>query len=227
MEKRRINAPMSAEEAQSLKAGDQVLLSGTVYTARDAAHKRIMELLDALGSVHAEDAVGSVNAEDAVGSVHAEDAAGVNTDSAGAATGFKPAARAENAQAALPFPLQDAVIYYVGPTPPPADGSRPIGSAGPTTSGRMDAYAPRLHSLGVRATIGKGRRNAAVLAALQEHKCVYLGATGGAGALLSLCISAAEPVAFAELGPEAVYRLTVKDFPLLVLADSHGTSLYD
>ena len=170
----RLNAPLSTEDAAMLRAGDMVLLSGTVYTARDAAHKKLAELLDA---------------------------------------GAEP-----------PFPLQGAVIYYVGPTPAPPD--RPIGSAGPTTSYRMDSFAPRLHSLGVRATIGKGKRGEAVRQALKDHGCVYLGATGGAGALLSVRISAAKPIAFEELGPEAIRQLTVTDLPLLVINDSVGGDLY-
>lgn len=169
-----LSAPLSAEEAQRLRAGDVIFLSGTIYTARDAAHKKLMEILDA---------------------------------------GAPP-----------PFPLQGAVIYYVGPTPPPPD--RPIGSAGPTTSYRMDSFAPRLHSLGVRASIGKGKRNEAVKQALKDHTGVYFGATGGAGALLSLCITAAKVIAFAELGPEAIRELTVKDLPLLVINDSVGGDLY-
>ena len=170
----RLNAPLSAEDAAMLRAGDMVLLSGTIYTARDAAHKKLDELLDA---------------------------------------GVDP-----------PFPLQGAVIYYVGPTPAPPD--RPIGSAGPTTSYRMDSFTPRLHSLGLRASIGKGKRGEAVKQALKDHSCVYLGATGGAGALLSVRINAARPIAFEELGPEAIRQLTVTDLPLLVINDSVGGDLY-
>ena len=170
----KLQTPLSEEEARSLKAGDVVLLSGVIYTARDAAHKRIIASLD---------------------------------------NGEEP-----------PFPLEGAVIYYVGPTPPPP--GRPIGSAGPTTSGRMDAYAPRLHGLGVRATVGKGKRDPAVRKALQEHGAVYFGATGGAGALLSQRIKKARVIAYEELGPEAVRALQVEDFPLLVINDAHGGELY-
>jgi len=169
-----LTAPLRDEDLRKLRAGDVVRLSGTVYTARDAAHKRLCEQLD--------------NNEEP------------------------------------PFPLQGAVIYYVGPSPAPE--GRPIGSAGPTTSYRMDTYAPRLHALGVKASIGKGKRSQAVRDALREHTGVYFGATGGAGALLSQCITAAEVIAYADLGPEAVRRLTVQDFPLLVVNDSHGNELY-
>ncbi|MEJ5243910.1 MAG: Fe-S-containing hydro-lyase [Desulfomicrobiaceae bacterium] len=170
----RLHTPLSENDARMLRAGDVVLLSGTIYTARDAAHRRLMELLDR--------------------------------------------------GAPLPFPVEGAVIYYVGPTPAPP--GRAIGSAGPTTSYRMDSYAPRLHALGVRATIGKGRRSAAVRDALTAYGAVYLGATGGAGALLSRAITAATVIAFEDLGPEAVRALTVQDFPTLVINDSVGGELY-
>lgn len=124
----------------------------------------------------------------------------------------------------LPFDLRGALIYYVGPSPAPP--GRPIGSAGPTTSYRMDTYAPRLHGLGLKGTIGKGKRSDAVKAALKEHKAVYLGATGGAGALLSQRITAAKVIAYDDLGPEAIRELTVRDFPLLVINDCHGGELY-
>ncbi|MDR3161931.1 MAG: Fe-S-containing hydro-lyase, partial [Spirochaetaceae bacterium] len=170
----RISLPLTKEKAASLAAGDQVYLSGTVYTARDAAHKRLIELLDA----------------------------------------GQP----------LPFPLEDAVIYYVGPTP--AAPGQIIGSAGPTTSYRMDAYAPRLLDLGVRGMIGKGKRSAEVVEAIQRAGAVYFGAIGGAGALLSECIKAAEIIAFPDLGTEAVRRLRVEDFPVVVVIDRHGNNLY-
>ncbi len=170
----RLNAPLQNDDVKKLQIGDVVSLSGIIYTARDAAHKRIVE---ALG-------------------------------------------RGEVA----PFPLVGAVIYYVGPAPAPS--GRVIGSAGPTTGGRMDAYAPLLHSLGVKATIGKGKRSDEVRKSLQEYTGVYFGATGGAGALLSQCIEKAEVIAYPELGTEAVHRLQVKDFPLLVVNDSHGGELY-
>jgi fumarate hydratase subunit beta len=174
MAEHHLSAPLSGEDTQKLRAGDVVFLSGTIYTARDAAHKRLSDLLDAGRE--------------------------------------------------LPFDLPGAVIYYVGPSPAPE--GRPIGAAGPTTSYRMDAFAPRLHRLGVKASIGKGRRNAEVLQALRDCGCVYFGATGGAGALLSMCVTHAEVIAFDDLGPEAVRRLTVKDLPLLVINDCLGGDLY-
>lgn len=170
----RLQAPLRDEDVIQLKVGDRVLLSGIIYTARDAAHKKIMQALEA------------------------------GTE--------------------LPFPLKGAVIYYVGPSPAPE--GRPIGSAGPTTSYRMDSYTPRLHSLGVKATIGKGKRNQEVKDALIRHNAVYFGATGGAGALLSQRIEAAKVIAFEDLGPEAVRELVVRDFPLLVVNDAFGAELY-
>lgn len=169
-----LTAPLHSAEAEKLRSGDIVFLSGIIYTARDAAHKRLDALLD---------------------------------------DGKE-----------LPFDPQGAVIYYAGPTPPPPD--RPIGSAGPTTSYRMDAYAPRLYRLGVKGTIGKGMRGPEVLTAIRETGGVYLGATGGAGALLSQCVQKAEVIAFEDLGPEAIRRLEVKNLPLLVINDCKGGELY-
>lgn len=169
-----LTTPLTDEAVAQLRSGDVVFLSGTIYTARDAAHRRLAESLD----------------------------------------------RGED----LPFDLRGAVIYYVGPSPAPP--GRPIGSAGPTTSYRMDSYAPRLHALGLKATIGKGRRNTEVRDALKQHTGVYLGGTGGAGALLSQCITAATVIAYDDLGPEAIRELTVKDFPLLVINDCVGGELY-
>lgn len=169
-----LRTPLTDDDAAKLRAGDVVRLTGTIYTARDAAHKRLCDLLD----------------------------------------------KGET----LPFDLKGAVIYYVGPSPAPP--GRPIGAAGPTTSYRMDTYAPRLHALGLKASVGKGKRSDAVKQALAEHKAVYFGATGGAGALLSKCITAARVIAFDELGPEAVRELSVVDFPLLVINDCHGGELY-
>lgn len=160
--------------APTLSAGDRVLLSGTVYTSRDAAHKRIAALLDA----------------------------------------GEP----------LPYSLADAVIYYAGATPAP-DGL-PIGACGPTTSGRMDPYAPRLYDLGVVATVGKGARSDAVVDAIARNGGVYLCAVGGAGALAAKCVTACETIAFEDLGCEAVKRLTVRDFPLIVAVDCHGGDLF-
>lgn len=169
-----LTVPCTAADLAALRAGDTVLLSGTVYTARDAAHKRMMEALDA----------------------------------------GQP----------LPFPLEGSAIYYVGPTP-----ERPgqvIGSAGPTTSGRMDAYSPRLLALGNRVMIGKGKRSAAVKDAVVQHGAVYLAALGGAGALMAQSVTALEVIAWPDLGCEAVRRLTVHRMPLTVVLDSHGGDLY-
>lgn len=169
-----LTTPLKDADIEKLKVGDVVKLTGTIYTARDAAHKRLMEALDKGDE--------------------------------------------------LPFRLEGSLIYYVGPSPAPP--GRPIGAAGPTTSYRMDTYAPRLHSLGLKGTIGKGKRSDEVKAALREHKAAYFGATGGAGALLSKCITAAKVIAYEDLGPEAIRELTVKDFPLLVINDCHGGELY-
>ncbi len=174
MQTHKLTTPLTDDAVRQLTAGDVVLLSGTVYTARDAAHKRIVQALD----------------------------------------------REEEP----PFALQGAVIYYVGPTPAPP--GRPIGSAGPTTSYRMDAFASRLYGLGVKATMGKGKRAPEVKEAMQEHTSVYLGATGGAGALLSQRIKEAKVIAYEDLGPEAVRQLTVEEFPALVVNDAFGGELY-
>lgn len=170
----KLTTPLTDEDMVQLKAGDVVKLTGTIYTARDAAHKRLCDLLD------------------------------------------------EGKE--LPFDLKGSVVYYVGPSPAPP--GRPIGAAGPTTSYRMDTYAPRLHDLGQKASIGKGKRSDEVKQALKDNKAVYFGATGGAGALLSMCIKEAKVIAFDELGPEAIRELTVEDFPLLVINDSFGGELY-
>ncbi len=162
------------EAAKFLRAGDRILLSGTVYTARDAAHKRIKALMD---------------------------------------KGLP-----------LPFALQDAVIYYCGATPAP-DGS-PIGSCGPTTSGRMDAYAPSLYDCGLCATIGKGKRGDQVICAIRRNGALYLCAVGGAGALAAKCVQSLEVIAFEDLGCEAIKRLTVADFPLIVAVDNVGENLF-
>ena len=170
----RLEAPLTRKDLEPLKAGDTVLISGTMYTGRDAAHRRLVETLD----------------------------------------------RGE----ALPFDPEGQIIYYVGPTPPPP--GRVIGAAGPTTSYRMDAYAPRLIECGLRAMVGKGRRNDEVKAAMAEHGVVYLAAIGGAGALLSRAIQEAEIIAYEDLGPEAVRRLVVRDFPAVVVNDLAGRDLY-
>ena len=169
-----IQIPISKEEKEQLRAGDYVYLSGTVYTARDAAHKRMQEMLDA----------------------------------------GQP----------LPFDIQDAVLYYMGPSP--AREGRPIGSAGPTTSSRMDVYTPQLLDMGMAAMIGKGKRSQSVLDAVVKNQAVYFAAVGGAGALLSKCIVGSEVIAFDDLGPEAIRKLEVKDFPVIVVADAKGGDLY-
>lgn len=170
-----IQLPISDEDAQSLKAGDYVYLTGTLYTARDAAHKRMQEALDSGES--------------------------------------------------LPFPLAHHLIYYMGPSP--AREGRPIGSAGPTTSSRMDKYTPELLDLGLKGMIGKGKRSQSVKEALIRNKGVYFAAVGGAGALLSKAIISSEVIAYEDLGTEAIRKLEVKDFPVIVVMDSEGNDLYE
>ena len=174
MEKK-ITLPLTRELARTLKAGDSVLLTGTIYTSRDAGHKRMCEAL----------------------------------------------ARGEK----LPFDPTDATIYYVGPTP--AKSGQVIGSAGPTTSGRMDAYAPTLMRAGARGMIGKGARLPEVVKAMKECGGVYFGAIGGAGALLAKCIKRAELIAYEDLGAEALRKLYVEDMPLVVIIDCEGNNLYE
>lgn len=170
----RISAPLTDEIVGKLRAGDKVLISGVLYTARDAAHKRLIELLDAGKE--------------------------------------------------LPFDIKGQIIYYVGPTP-----ERPgqvIGSAGPTTSGRMDAYTPRLIDLGLKGMVGKGARSKEVLDSIRKHKAVYMAAVGGAAALIRRSIKKAEIVAYEDLGPEAIRRLEVVDFPAIVVNDAEGGDLF-
>ena len=171
---KRLTPPLTDKDVAALKSGDRVLLSGTIYTGRDAAHKRIVDALN---------------------------------------EGKEP-----------PFDLQGAVIFYVGPSPPPP--GRVIGAAGPTTSYRMDAYAPELISRGLKAMIGKGSRNDGVKQAMGQYKAVYLAAIGGAGALMANCIKKAEVIAYDDLGPEAVRKLEVEDMPLFVVNDIYGADLY-
>lgn len=174
MEIKKIQPPLDDNDVLSLRAGDNVLINGVIYTARDAAHKKLIELME----------------------------------------------KGES----LPFDLQGQFIYYVGPTP--ARPGQVIGSAGPTTSGRMDAYTPQMLKYGMKACIGKGKRNQAVKDALQEYKGVYLAAVGGAGALLSKKITNCEVVAYPELGTEAIHRLEVVDFPATVVNDTYGGDAY-
>lgn len=170
-----INAPISKEISRSLRAGDYVYITGTIYTARDAAHKRMDEAL--------------LKGEE------------------------------------LPINIKNQVIYYMGPSP--AREGHPIGSAGPTTASRMDKYAPRLLDLGLTAMIGKGKRSKEVLEAIVRNESVYFAAVGGAGALLSKCIKASEVVAYEDLGTEAIRKLEVENFPVIVVADCEGNNLYE
>ena len=170
-----ITTPLTQETVRSLKAGDSCLISGVIYTARDAAHKRLCQL---------------------------------------AAEGKE-----------LPLDVKDAIIYFVGPTP--AKPGQAIGSAGPTTSYRMDAYSPTLISMGLTGMVGKGKRGEEVVAAMKEYGAVYFGAIGGCGALLSKCIKKAEIIAYEDLGAEAIRRLEVEDFPAIVIIDSQGNNLYE
>ena len=171
----KLTTPLSDEDVSKLKAGDIVYLNGVLYTARDAAHKRLVDLI--------------LSGEE------------------------------------LPFDLKGAVIYYVGPTPPKP--GEPIGSAGPTTSYRMDPYAPILIEHGLKGMIGKGKRNQAVRDACKKYKAVYFGAVGGAAALIAKAIKKAEVIAYPELGPEAVRRIEVEDFPVVVVNDIYGNDLYE
>lgn len=172
---REIQAPIDKKTAKELRAGDYVKITGTIYTARDAAHKRMAEALD---------------------------------------KGEK-----------LPVDIHGETIYYMGPTP--AREGRAIGSAGPTTASRMDKYAPRLLDMGMVGMIGKGKRTKEVADAVVRNEGVYFAAVGGAGALLSKCILSSEVVAYEDLGTEAIRKLTVKDFPVIVVMDSQGNNLYE
>ena len=175
MAARKITLPLTEELAKTLHAGDSVLVTGTIYTSRDAGHKRMCEALE----------------------------------------------KGEE----IPFDPKDATIYYVGPTP--AKTGAVIGSAGPTTSGRMDAYAQTMMSVGARGMIGKGARLPEVIDAMKKYSGVYFGAIGGAGALLAKCIKKAELIAYEDLGAEALRKLYVEDMPLVVIIDSEGNNLYE
>ena len=172
---KKIQAPISNEDANSLRAGDYVYITGTIYTARDAAHKRMYEALE------------------------------------------------KNQQ--LPIEMANNIIYYMGPSP--AREGRPIGSAGPTTASRMDKYAPKLLDLGLKGMIGKGKRSQAVRDAIVRNGSVYFAAIGGAGAILSKCIKKSELIAYDDLGTEAIRKLYVEDFPVIVVIDSEGNNLYE
>ncbi len=170
-----IHTPITERVADELRAGDYIYLSGTIYTARDAAHKRMIETLD-----------------------HGEE---------------------------LPIDLKDAVIYYMGPSP--AREGQVIGSAGPTTAGRMDKYAPRLLDLGQKGMIGKGKRSDEVIRAVMRNHAVYFAAVGGAGAMIARCIKKSEIVCYEDLGTEAIRKLEVENFPMIVVIDSFGNNLYE
>lgn len=170
-----ITTPITEEVTKNLKSGDYVYLTGTIYVARDAAHKRMIEVLE----------------------------------------------RGEE----LPIDIKDSTIYYMGPSP--AREGRAIGSAGPTTATRMDKYAPTLLDLGEKAMIGKGKRSKEVMEAIVRNKAVYFAAVGGAGALLSKCIVTSETVCYEDLGAEAILKMEVKDFPVIVVVDSEGNNLYE
>lgn len=172
---KKIQAPISNEDANSLRAGDYVYITGTIYTARDAAHKRMYEALE------------------------------------------------KNQR--LPIEMANNIIYYMGPSP--AREGRPIGSAGPTTASRMDKYAPKLLDLGLKGMIGKGKRSQAVRDAIVRNGSVYFAAIGGAGAILSKCIKKSEVIAYDDLGTEAIRKLYVEDFPVIVVIDSEGNNLYE
>ncbi len=171
----KLTTPLTDEDVKQLHVGDQVLLSGVIYTGRDAAHKRLIQLLK------------------------------------------------ENKP--LPFECQDQIIYYVGPAP--AKPGFRVGSAGPTSSYRMDTYTPALLERGLKGMIGKGRRNAQVVEAMKQYNAVYLGAIGGAAALISKCIEESEIIAFEDLGAEAIHRYVVKDMPLIVLIDCQGNDIFE
>jgi fumarate hydratase subunit beta len=172
---KKITTPLTEATIKDLRAGDSVLITGTIYTGRDLAHKRLFDSIQ----------------------------------------------KGE----ALPFDLKGAIVYYVGPSP--AKPGKPIGSAGPTTSYRMDAYSPLLMEKGLRGMVGKGNRTKPVLDAIQSHCAVYFAAVGGAAALIARSIKAAKVIAYPELGPEAVHELKVEDFPAIVINDCHGGDLYE
>jgi fumarate hydratase subunit beta len=171
----KLNTPLTEEKVKNLKAGDRVLLSGTIYTGRDAAHKRLIELLD-------------------------------NNEK-------------------LPLNIENEIIYYVGPSP--AKPGRVIGSAGPTTSYRMDPYAPKLLDLGLKGMIGKGARSKEVVESIKKNNAIYFGAIGGAAALIGRSVIKSEIIAYEDLGAEAIRKIEVKDMPLVVIIDSNGNNLYE
>ena len=170
----KVTTPLNEEVISKWRSGDKILISGIIYTGRDAAHKRLVELID----------------------------------------------KGES----LPFDVKGQIIYFVGPTP--ARPGRAVGSAGPTTSYRMDAYSPRLIERGLKGMIGKGSRSKEVIEAMMKHKCVYMAAVGGAGALISRCIKSSEIIAYDDLGPEAIRKMEVENLPVIVVNDTSGNDLY-
>ena len=171
----KVTAPFKQKDIKKLKAGDLILLSGEIYTARDEAHKRMIETINMGGKI--------------------------------------------------PFNIENSVLYYVGPCPPKP--GQAVGSCGPTTSGRMDIYTPKLIELGLKGMIGKGYRSEEVIKSMVKHGAVYFTAIGGAGALLSKKVKKAEIIAYEDLGPEAVYKFEVEDFPLILTIDKYGNNLYE
>jgi len=174
MSKIKVRTPLSDQIVNQLRSGDKVLINGIIYTGRDVAHKRIIDLID----------------------------------------------RGE----ALPFDIKGQIIYFVGPTP--ARAGRAVGSAGPTTSYRMDAYSPKLIERGLKGMIGKGARSPEVIEAMVKYKCVYMAAVGGAGALISRCITSSKIIAYEDMGPEAIREMVVEDLPVIVVNDTIGNDLY-
>lgn len=199
-----VKTPITAEVTENLYAGDYVYITGTVYVARDAAHKRLVEALDQSEAEFYAEA-----AKDRKESLQQSEKEELQ----------------RRLRDALPFPIEDAAVYYMGPSP--ARDGRPIGSAGPTTASRMDKYAPRLLDLGQKAMIGKGKRTKEVIDGIIRNQAVYFAAVGGAGALLSKCIKKSETICYEDLGAEAILKLEVENFPVIVVVDREGNNLYE
>lgn len=201
-----ITTPITAETTKGLRAGDYVYITGTLYVARDAAHKRLIEALEK-------------EEREFYAQLPKRD------QNSGNLAQPEEEALKKKLREALPFPVIDSAVYYMGPSP--AREGRPIGSAGPTTASRMDKYAPRLLDLGQKAMIGKGKRAKEVIDSIIRNQAVYFAAVGGAGALLSKCVKSSELVCYEDLGAEAVLKLEVEDFPAIVVIDSNGNNLYE
>lgn len=201
-----ITTPITAETTKGLRAGDYVYITGTLYVARDAAHKRLIEALEK-------------EEKEFYAQLPKRDKNNGNLAQP------EEEALKKKLREALPFPVIDSAVYYMGPSP--AREGRPIGSAGPTTASRMDKYAPRLLDLGQKAMIGKGKRAKEVIDSIIRNQAVYFAAVGGAGALLSKCVKSSELVCYEDLGAEAVLKLEVEDFPAIVVIDSNGNNLYE